>query len=258
MLFVFCAWNLCYHEFFTRADISTGLVAHYTFDGNTNDSSGNNNHGTAVGNPTYVTGQIGQALSFDGTDDDVEMGDPADGSLDFGTGNFSISTWIKQDPVQVNDGGLGVVWKGANTSPDAGYNLFYEADLDKVTCGVSDTGTRVITVSNTTISDDVLVHVVTVTNRDNDTCNIYLNGVLDKSGDISAVTGSVDNTNAFRVGANAFTGSGEFTGDIDDVRIYNRALTAADITELYNLGATGEEHIKVRGGGSSAAGVKVR
>ena len=49
------------------------LVAHYEFEGNTDDSSGNGRHGTAVGDPGFVAGKIGRAISLDGIGDYVEI-----------------------------------------------------------------------------------------------------------------------------------------------------------------------------------------
>ena len=51
---------------------TTGLVGYWKFDGNASDSSGLGNNGTLVGGPTFTTGKIGQALSFDGVDDFVQ------------------------------------------------------------------------------------------------------------------------------------------------------------------------------------------
>src|SRR3989338_5976472 len=55
---------------------TTSLVAHWKFEGNANDSAGTNN-GTLVNGPTFTTGKIGQALSFDGQNDRVSIGSPA-------------------------------------------------------------------------------------------------------------------------------------------------------------------------------------
>jgi len=75
------------------ADLTDGLVAHYTFDGDTQDSSGNSNHGIEYGGVSYVDGVIGKAAKFDGLDDYVEIGysDTMDVWPD-----FTISAWISQ------------------------------------------------------------------------------------------------------------------------------------------------------------------
>src|SRR3990167_7521043 len=70
----------------------SGLVAHYTFDdGTASDSSGNGNNGTVNG-ATAVVGKVGSgAMSFDGVDDSVSMGNTADQT----TNDFSVSFWAK-------------------------------------------------------------------------------------------------------------------------------------------------------------------
>ena len=76
-----------------RADLTDGLVAHWKLDGDANDSAGSND-GTLVNGPIWTTGQIGDALDFDGVDDYVDVGDQD--SLDFvASESFSISTWFK-------------------------------------------------------------------------------------------------------------------------------------------------------------------
>ncbi len=72
----------------------SGLITHFTFDDTVNDSAGSNN-GTVNGNPTYVEGKMGKALSFDG-DDYVSI--PSLGSLT----DFTISGWVKLGPGAVN------------------------------------------------------------------------------------------------------------------------------------------------------------
>ncbi|MHC4500421.1 MAG: hypothetical protein ACYS21_15075, partial [Planctomycetota bacterium] len=71
-----------------------GLVLHYKFDGNANDNSGNNHHGTEVDGPTYVDGKLGQAIHLDGVDDYVAI--PADVNY---TGTdypeVTVCTWIR-------------------------------------------------------------------------------------------------------------------------------------------------------------------
>ena len=76
-------------------DITTGLIGHWKFDeisGTTaTDSSGNNNNGTLTNGPTWTTGKINNALSFDGTDDYVNAGNPPSLNL---TSSFTLSAWV--------------------------------------------------------------------------------------------------------------------------------------------------------------------
>lgn len=74
------------------ASLSDGLMAHYPFDGNANDISGNNNHGIEFGNLVYKPGVIGLAASFDGETSYIRV--PHDSSLN-AHDQITISFWIK-------------------------------------------------------------------------------------------------------------------------------------------------------------------
>ncbi|GAI46044.1 unnamed protein product, partial [marine sediment metagenome] len=71
---------------------TTGLQAHYEFEGTYSDSSSNARHGTAMGNPTFVAGKVGQAINLRGLNDYVEI-TGYKGIL--GPNAFSITAWIK-------------------------------------------------------------------------------------------------------------------------------------------------------------------
>jgi len=92
---------LTYSTFSTKAQSSTdpSLVGLWHFDEGTGttaaDSSGNNNNGTLVNGPTWTTGKVGGALSFDGVDDYASLGTSG---MPSGSQPFSISVWMKKDP----------------------------------------------------------------------------------------------------------------------------------------------------------------
>ena len=75
-----------------EVDLTAGLVAYYPFNGNANDASGNENHGTILGNPDFISGVNGNGMVFDGIDDYVEILN----RLNL-TDDFTISSWIKAD-----------------------------------------------------------------------------------------------------------------------------------------------------------------
>ncbi|MGC9046550.1 MAG: LamG-like jellyroll fold domain-containing protein, partial [Minisyncoccia bacterium] len=76
--------------------LDKGLVGYWSFDEGTGtiayDSSGNSNNGTLINGPTWTTGKVGGALSFDGVDDYVEVPDSDSISI---TGDMTIVAWIK-------------------------------------------------------------------------------------------------------------------------------------------------------------------
>lgn len=81
--------------------VADGLISHWSFDkadiqGDTIEDAWGNNDGTIVGAPRVVEGKVGEALELNGVDQYVDVGHPADGSLDFGQDiDFTIAAWIK-------------------------------------------------------------------------------------------------------------------------------------------------------------------
>src|SRR3989338_2173060 len=77
-------------------DITSGLIGHWKFDETSgtsaSDSSGNNNTGTLTNSPTWTTGKINSALSFDGTDDYVNIG-----NMNVSGSGITIAAWVKAD-----------------------------------------------------------------------------------------------------------------------------------------------------------------
>jgi len=96
-------------------------------------------------------------------------------------------------------------------------------------------GERALTLANAFESGE-WTHVAFTYNKDaggTDEIKIYVNGAQNITGDYSVAIG----TDSQDVRIASFKSSGnEFTGQIDDVRIYNRTLSAEEITKLYNLG----------------------
>jgi hypothetical protein len=210
-----------------QADISTGLVGHWKFDNTTNDSAGTN-HGTFNGGtPSYITGKLGQALSFDGSDDYVNLNTPASTFISASTG--SISLWIKPQ----GSAPSGNVWEVNPAVADAGAFL----GIHRGIVGGADR----IWVYNWDGSDDHIgasyvmgewVHIVWV--HANGTLYGYKNGTLFGSTP-SGNTTDLSNPLAIGSGFNLHT----YTSDaIDEVRVYNRALSSSDIAELYNATAS--------------------
>jgi len=223
-------------------NLASGLVGHWTFDGKylttttSTDTSGQGNNGTltgANGKPVPTQGRLGQALSFDGVDDYVSLGNPS--SLSPGSGGFSISSWFKTSVT-----GRYIYWDSTATGGNIPsvqllvnnnkiHGIYRDASSNEAT--VSDAGN--------TVTDNVWHHAVWIKNGTTGT--MYLDGVNIGS-NTNASLGAI-NVNA---GCNADIGVAEsgasctkssyFTGSLDDVRVYNRALSANEVLQLYNLG----------------------
>jgi RHS repeat-associated protein len=205
---------------------SSDLKGNWKFDENSGttagDSSGNNNTGTLTLGATWTTGQSGTAANFDGVDDYVQVG--AQSSLAL-TNAGTLSAWIyptgagslatyggiiinkegEYELARFQDGTI--QWAFANTNPGWGWiNTGYVAPLNQWT------------------------HVAVT--YDNGVVKTYINGTLFHTYSGSGAIGDYyPSQNDFRIGGRQFM-SHNFQGRIDEVRVYNRALSASEVTAL--------------------------
>src|SRR3989344_1376303 len=208
------------------ADITSSLVGYWNFDEGSGitatDSSGNNNTGTLVNGPTWVPGKIGiGSLSFDGVDDRVTVAHNA--SLT--PAAITISAWIKP----ATDG---VTKRIIDKNP--GYLI------RRLTNGAVQFIPGFIN-SNATAPSGAWTHIVIT--ADSTGTNWYINGVLDK---VTSTAYAPSGTASLVFGGNLDF----YAGDLDDVRIYNRALSASEVTELYNYTGGGDTIPPVLSAGS--------
>ena len=250
----------------TRTIIADGLVGHWTFDGPvtgptwTDDISGNGNTGTLVNGPKTTIGSIGQALSFDGNDDSVNMGSPA--VLD-DLGAMTVSAWI--NPRSMGQGGDGPIVDKLAAGPTLGGWDFTITDsgsginrLDYV--HEYDTTNLIRRSADNAVNLNEWSHVVLTTTGSDlaSDVHIYVNGV--EVSYVSSVNGvgirASDAAKDFHVGSGESPqlSSHNFDGLIDDVRVYNRALTDHEIQRLYN-GTKPQEINTTQSTGSLADGL---
>ena len=223
--------------------VDTGLVGHWTFDGNDidwsntsaeiKDVSGRGNHGDAAGSlsTTSVTpGKLGQALSFNGTSD-VTVSDPASGVLDFGAGaDFSVSAWVKRSDANYG----GIFYKQLSCSA-AGYGVYFANSASLVYLEVNG-ATNSCEFGSTAVNwnANIWYHfVMAVSGGD---IFLYQNGILVDSKTDCSTFGSLANSYDFVIGQMNCGGPNPFSGSMDDIRVYNRALSAGEVTNMYNVG----------------------
>jgi len=215
----------------TQEHSDNGLVAEWHFDkgkGNiVKDSSGNGNDGIIHG-ATWVGGIKGKALKFDGKDDYVEVHDSP--SLDV-TDAITIEAWIYPIRYPLHRYHAGIVGRGGW---DIGSG--YEVDLGyKEMNGVFELNTRRSSLySESRIPLNQWTHIAaTLKNTD---AVIYINGKIDASGTVNSL---ITNNRPLQIGrrdpGNNFVAY--FDGIIDEVRIYNRALSTEEIKAHYEFKA---------------------
>jgi hypothetical protein len=214
------------------------LVSRWEFDEGEGDiayDSAGDNDGTLVGDTNWVTGKIGDyALEFDGDGDYVEV--PAHSSINQNSmTKFSAGAWIYPKT-------LGGFNQGRIISKRFyGYDFYiYSSGNLEVYIPHTTTSAQRQTDSGNAFSLDEWTYVAFTYNEDNDKkIKIYANGVLQTGGTDIAGDGSLcdDSFDSLKIGRYYYSAEPRyFDGKIDDVRIYDRALSAGDIWQLYREG----------------------
>lgn len=233
-----------------RFDECTGTTAYDTSGMGINGTivpgaSGNTAAGTCTSGSSTdmwydgVDGKLNASLGFDGTNDYVTMGDPTSGLYDFANGrDFTVAGWFyfnNFDAVQTlfakktgNSAGVAgyMINIGVNAKPN-----FYVSDGDGVN--------QIWRSTLNTFLVNTWYHITVVYDDDDITkTHMYINGIADVGGTTGTLANIDDITNAspFVVGAEADFGF-PLNGKIDDVRMYNYALSARQIRTLIQEGA---------------------
>lgn len=210
-----------------QSDLTDGLVAYYPFNGNANDESGNGNHGTIYG--ATLTGDrcgnTNSAYSFYG--DYIDIG--KDSSLKM-TDGLTISAWINMASYTPHYQNIISDHAPNEVTEGPGKILRFECNtLQFIVGGIHGWGTSIYvkyTFDNTMLG--TWQHIVGTYDRN--TVRLYLNG---EEVDSRLYTAPLTvNTNHILIGKSGF---GEYlNGIVDDVRIYNRALSASEVKIIYN------------------------
>ena len=222
-------------------DIAEGLVAYWPLDdgggATASDASGNEYDGTLNGGPVWGVGMFGGALDFDGADDYVDCGNP--GILNFGTGDFTISAWIKMPAASETNT---IFANGGDDGGGVRYTLSMgESNDNGITMLTDDNSDKIRAEGATLVTDDLWHHVVGM--REGTTLRTSVDGVYeDGINDLPSAGYDLSGTSQKNVLIGAIWSEGDnvikkhFSGLIDDVAIWNRALTVDEIGYLWNDG----------------------
>ncbi len=216
----------------TTSSLYNGLVGWWTFDnqdmlnGAVRDKSGNGNTGNLVNIATstfYTQGKLGQAFKFDGVNDYVQINNGANALS--GLNNTALSVWFNGTangfPAVVNSAVSDLTWGIEFNNSGTSLFLWRGGSYRTYTISIN-------------LLDKKWHHVVVNYTGSGDSASLYVDGQLQSSftGSIAGMrteTGNIE-IGRYRTGINYFKGS------IDDVRIYNRALSASEISQLYKQG----------------------
>jgi len=194
-------------------------VAYYPFNGNANDESGNDYSTNTNGSPTLVNdrfGELDKAYSFDGVDDYFVSDDVSPFELQ----EFTFSMWMKPDDF------IGQNVFFGKDDVHRGF-LFYTRQDSSIAMQLGN-GTWNVQNTNSELSTKKWTHFVST--YDGTNLKAYFDGELDVSGNIDVDITYI--TAPLVIGASSVSDSA-FNGNLDDIRIFNTALTSNQILELY-------------------------
>jgi gliding motility-associated-like protein len=222
-------------------NLQNGLVGYWPFCGNANDMSGNGNNGTVNG-ATLTTDRFGNAnsaYSFNGVNNVINIAN----SNSLNPSQISICAWYKP-----NQDNLCILEKSNTNSPmENSYGITHNDGWQiprglKTSIGVGNCGPYSHATSNTTwgplnqITNNIWQFIV-VTIDNNGLTKQYINGILNYSSTINPLICCNSSTSNLRFGKH-WDGDPEwFNGKLDDIAIWNRALSASEVTQLYQASA---------------------
>jgi hypothetical protein len=213
--------------------LPSGTVAYYPLDTGAGsqayDMSPNSNDGSLTGSPGWITGEIGEGLSFNGTNQYVSA--PTSSSLSQ-TGDLTIEAWVNlTNYTNANELVAKTVGNGSSNNT---YELRTQASTGDLQFLGFDTALRTIT-SSTAVPTGGWHHVAVT--KTGGTAVLYIDGVQVGQGSVGTTT---SNTSDLKLGARDDLAAGFFlNGSLDEVRLYDRSLTSQEILGDYVAGTSG-------------------
>jgi len=211
--------------------LPSGLALHWTLDTTTiTDISGNGSNGAANGSLTVVAGKFGQALRFNGANSYIAA--PGVSAASF-SHSLSLSAWINTTNTSRTEA---IFSKYEAAGREAGY-IFATNPNGNLVLRIGGTnmagGPRSAT-DTTKINDGQWHHVIAVISYESQIITFYVDGKPTSTTAMQMVPN--DGGATLQVGQNPYTPYGDyFTGTIDEVQLYSRALTASEASTVYLL-----------------------
>jgi hypothetical protein len=232
------------------SNVTQGLIGHFPLDTNGNDASGNGHHGTPQGGVTFVNdSERGQVASFDGIDGYIDYGDVDD--FEILNRSMSFSVWFKTS--FINSGSqnrtLFSMMKAQNNYD--GYHIYiarnWVCSPNALAFGANydwGAGEGLYVAALRRLNDGDWHHVGAVVDRDAETVHFYIDGIEDvgetecswfPTADSTGYGVSDSGTVPFRIGKRDNRAGSVWHGEVDEMRIYDRALSPAEMLAIYNF-----------------------
>ena len=225
-----------YYTLGVRDDFETGLLAYYPFNGNASDESGNGLHGY-VNYASLTTDRFNvpnSAYYFDGTNDWIRISD----TPQLIVSDVTISAWVRWDGAEYNDNNHAIIsnYSGSGSQYEHfGLRLAGDiVDQNGYTQFFYDDGSNWDVVFGTSSIHDGSWHLITTVITSGVSAEVYVDGELENI-DTTGIPGSINPSNDTYIGRDGFAESQmRWFGKIDEVRIYNRALSVQEIFLLFH------------------------
>jgi hypothetical protein len=205
-------------------------ISYLKFERNLNDSQ-SINHGSITGTELYADGVYGKCLDLNGSSRVTLLNET---TFDYEhTQPFSIAFWMKNSQASGTDRFF--VGKTSAIGGAAGFSVFQESGSALTRFRLRDTGTNYDVDTTGALNNGQWHHIVVTFsgNSNRSGMKIYVDGVLNNTGTSSAIGASILNNVQVTIGAESDNGV-PLTGQIDDVRIYNKELNSSEVSILYN------------------------
>jgi hypothetical protein len=207
----------------------SGLVAYYPFDEGAGaqvyDSTANNNTGSTVNSPTWATGKLSGGMQFNGVDQSVQVAPSSALNIE----SMSLEAWIKTSQVPSTSDVTIVEKRGLAGAYPYSLRLLSSGKLQ---FAAFDGTTYVYTTSGVVVNDGAWHHYVGVRQVGGQMI-LYKDGALSSEVADFTTAGTTTNTSGITIGARS-DGTRAFDGSIDELKVYNRSLTSAEVKAEYD------------------------
>jgi len=217
--------------------VPAGIVSWWPGDGFASDIA-DGNPGSLENGATFAAGMVGQAFRFDGVDDRVAVPNSVTGNLDLTSTAVSVDAWV--NPSTLNQprnptGAMTIVDKWFSHDRSDGYLLYINEG--KPTFGVATASGIALPAGPHPVAISAFTHLAGV--YDGASVKVYVNGVLVAS---QALSGNIlhDDFNVAIGNDNGGSRNYGMNGLIDEVEIFNRALSASEVQSIAQAGAAGK------------------
>jgi hypothetical protein len=208
----------------------SGIVAWWPGDGTAADIRGTHN-GTAEGSTSYEAGKVGQAFSFNGAAGSLVRASAT--GLPAGASARTVELWTKLRP---DSDSYALAFGYGAESSGQGYYIFPQVSFHAGRLGFSGHGATYDVLTQSSLDDDKWHHVAVAYNGS--TVSIFVDGVGVASGAMELATGT---SGGACIGGRCLGSAVAFlTGDVDEVTVYDRALSAAEIKSIFDAGSAGK------------------